>query len=408
MINSKSKSQDRRKARILENRRILLGVTGSIAAYKALEIVRILKELGADVIVIMTDAGMQFATPLSFETLSRNEVVTELFPANKKVGTRHIDLASSSDVLVIAPATANIIGKIACGIGDCILSTIAYAVKPPIVFAPAMNTRLWENPIVRANCRKLEALGHVFVGPEEGDLACGESGKGRMSAPEKIVDEVVRRLSKKLDLNGKTILVTAGGTREYIDPVRFISNGSTGRMGFSIARAAQRRGAKVHLIAGFTSVEPPSGVEVTLTRTAEEMERAVLAKLPQADAVIMAAAVSDFMPQKTSRQKVKAEALTVKLKRCPDILMQVARKKKRGTCVVGFSLETKDNVKNARSKLVKKDLDMIVSNAPDAMGAESARVTLMTRDGKAETLPVLSKDVLADKILEKLKTYLRT
>lgn len=403
MRNSRSKSKMNRRAKTLEKRRILLGVTGSIAAYKALEIVRRLRALGADVVVIMTQAATKFVGPLSFETLSENEVVKELFPDKKKVGTRHIDLASSSDMLVIAPATANIIGKIACGIGDCILSTIAYAVKPPILFAPAMNKRLWDNPVVRENCRKLESLGHVLVGPEEGDLACGESGKGRMSEPEKIVADVVKILARRFDLSGKTILVTAGGTREYIDPVRFISNGSTGRMGFAIARAALNRGAKVHLVAGFTSVLRPSGVDFRFTRTAEDMNRAVLSMLPTVDAVMMSAAVSDFRPQRSHSQKVKSREMTLRLTRCPDVLMSIARKKKKGTYVVGFSLETKDNVKTAKLKLQKKDLDMIVSNAPEAMGSEQARVTLITRKGEIEVLPLLSKDEVADRILDRVK-----
>ncbi|TET45020.1 bifunctional phosphopantothenoylcysteine decarboxylase/phosphopantothenate--cysteine ligase CoaBC [candidate division TA06 bacterium] len=393
----------RKKPETLERRRILLGVTGSIAAYKALEIVRRLRALDADVIVIMTEAATKFVGPLSFETLSGNEVVKELFPAQKKVGTRHIDLASSSDLLVIAPATANILGKIACGIGDCILSTMAYAVRSPILFAPAMNKRLWDNPVVRENCRKLESLGHVMVGPEEGDLACGETGKGRMSEPEKVVAEVAKTLARRFDLSGKTILVSAGGTREYIDPVRFISNGSTGRMGFSIARAALNRGAKVHLVAGFTSVGRPSGVEFRFTKTAEDMNRAVLSILPRVDAVMMAAAVSDFQPQRSHSQKVKSKEMTLRLVRCPDILMHIARKKKKGTYVVGFSLETKDNIERAKSKLRKKDLDMIVSNAPDAMGSEQARVTLILRKGDIEVLPLLSKDEVADRILDRVK-----
>lgn len=403
MRNSGWKSVKKKKPETLEKRRILLGVTGSIAAYKALEIVRRLRALDADVTVIMTEAATKFVGPLSFETLSGNEVVKELFPAQKKVGTRHIDLASSSDLLVIAPATANILGKIACGIGDCILSTMAYAVRSPILFAPAMNKRLWDNPVVRENCRKLESLGHVLVGPEEGDLACGETGKGRMSEPEKVVAEVAKTLARRFDLSGKTILVTAGGTREYIDPVRFISNGSTGRMGFSIARAALNRGAKVHLVAGFTSVGRPSGVEFRFTKTAEDMNRAVLSILPRVDAVMMAAAVSDFQPQRSHSQKVKSKEMTLRLVRCPDILMHIARKKKKGTYVVGFSLETKDNIERAKSKLRKKDLDMIVSNAPDAMGSEQARVTLILRKGDIEVLPLLSKDEVADRILDRVK-----
>ena len=403
MRNSRSRSKERNRAETLEKRRILLGVTGSIAAYKALEIVRRLRALGADVVVIMTQPATKFVAPLSFETLSANEVVKELFPAQKKVGTRHVDLASSSDMLVIAPATANIVGKIACGIGDCILSTIAYAVKPPILFAPAMNKRLWDNPVVRENCRKLESLGHVLVGPEEGDLACGETGKGRMSEPEKVVAAVLKTLTRRFDLSGKTILVTAGGTREYIDPVRFISNGSTGRMGFAIARAALNRGAKVHLVAGFTSVHRPPGVEFRFTRTAEDMNRAVLSILPHVDAVMMSAAVSDFRPQKFHSQKVKSKEMTLRLARCPDILMSIARKKKKGAYIVGFSLETKDNVKTAKSKLNKKNLDMIVSNAPEAMGSEQARVTLITRSGDIEVLPLLSKDEVADRILDRVK-----
>jgi phosphopantothenoylcysteine decarboxylase/phosphopantothenate--cysteine ligase len=406
MKSSKQKRQKSEAIRSLEQRRVLLGVTGSIAAYKALHIVRQLSSLGADVTVVMTKSAAQFVGPLSFETLSGNEVVKELFPGNRKVGTRHIDLASSSDLLIIAPATANIIGKIASGIGDCILSTLAYAVKKPIVFAPAMNTRLWENPVVRENRRKLEALGHIFVGPESGDLACGESASGRMSEPDRIVERVGQVLAKRFDLMGKKVLVTAGGTREYIDPVRFISNGSTGRMGFALARAAVNRGADVHLIAGFTSVEIPRSVKYEFTRTAGEMSRAVMSALNRADAVIMSAAVSDFKPERRRSQKVKSRNLTLKLNRCPDILRQVAKAKKKGTFVVGFSLETEDTVKRAKSKMRNKDLDMIVSNMPESMGKDKSRATIVTRKGEVEILPMLSKDELADRIMDRVKVFI--
>lgn len=403
MRSSRATPQKKRKSDTLENRRILLGVTGSIAAYKALEIVRQLRAHGAEVVVIMTRAATQFVGPLSFETLSGNEVVKELFPADKKVGTRHVSLASSSDLLLVAPATANMIGKIASGIGDCILSTIAYAVESPILFAPAMNRRLWENRVVRENCRKLESLGHILIGPEKGELACGETGVGRMSEPEKIVDVVVKTVTRKSDLLGKRILVTAGGTREYIDPVRFISNGSTGRMGFSVARAAVNRGAKVHVVAGFTSVDRPPGVTFEFTKTSEEMKRAVLSALPEVDAVVMAAAVSDFRPERSRSQKVKSRNLTLRLRRCPDILLEIARVKRRGTFVVGFSLEPKANIEKAKLKLKKKNLDMIVSNSPDTIGSEQARVVIITRDGDVEVLPLLSKGQVAHRILDRMK-----
>lgn len=401
----RSSKQRRRKSDSLgslDRRRILLGVTGSIAAYKALEVVRQLTGLGAEVVVIMTRSATEFVAPLSFETLSRNEVVKALFPRDKKVGTRHIDLASSSDLLVVAPATANIIGKIACGIGDCILSTIAYAVKSPIVFVPAMNTRLWENPMVRENCRKLESMGHVFIGPESGDLACGDAGEGRMSEPAKVAEQVTKILLKRYDLMGKNVLITAGGTREYIDPIRFISNGSSGRMGFALARAAANRGAGVHLVAGFTSVETPRSVEYEFTRTASEMSKAVMSALSSADAVIMAAAVSDFKPERKRLQKVKSKNLTLRLRRCPDILKQIAGAKKKKTFVVGFSLETKDTVERARSKMKSKNLDMIVSNTPESMGTDKSRATIIMRSGDVEILPLLSKDELADRIMDRV------
>jgi phosphopantothenoylcysteine decarboxylase/phosphopantothenate--cysteine ligase len=304
---------------------------------------------------------------------------------------------------LIAPATANIIGKIASGIGDCILSTIAYAVKSPIVIAPAMNTRLWENPVVRENCRKLEALGHILVGPASGDLACGESGKGRMSEPEKIVERTSQVLAKRFDLTGRSVLVTAGGTREYIDPIRFISNGSSGKMGFALARAAASRGAEVHLVAGFTSVPVPPVARYEFTKTAEDMSRAVLRALPGTDIVVMTAAVSDFKPEKRRAQKVKSRSLTLKLGRCPDILKQIARAKRKGTFVVGFSLETEDTVERAKSKMKSKSLDMIVSNTPESMGGDKSRATIVTRDGEVEILPLLSKDELAERIMDRVK-----
>jgi phosphopantothenoylcysteine decarboxylase/phosphopantothenate--cysteine ligase len=406
MKNSRSKSAKKNDSENLKNRRILLGVTGSIAAYKALEIVRLLKGLGADVVVVMTPSALHFVGPLSFETLSENEVVKDLFPTDRKVGTRHIDLASSADVLLIAPATANIIGKIASGIGDCILSTIAYAVKTPILFAPAMNERLWENPIVQKNCRKLEGLGHEFVGPESGDLACGESGRGRMSEPAKVVEHVVKSFTKKHDLAGRRILVTAGATREYIDPVRFISNGSSGKMGFALARAAASRGAITHLISGFTSVEKPGGLKYEFAKTADDMKRAVLSALPRAHAVIMAAAVSDYRPERTRRDKVKRKNLTVRLGRCPDILMEISKSRKKTTFVVGFSLEAKESAERARLKLKAKNLDMIVSNTPESIGSDSSRAVLLTRKGDVEILPSLSKSELADRILDRVKEAL--
>jgi phosphopantothenoylcysteine decarboxylase/phosphopantothenate--cysteine ligase len=406
MKNSRSKSAKKNDSENLKNRRILLGVTGSIAAYKALEIVRLLKGLGADVVVVMTPSALHFVGPLSFEALSGNEVVKDLFPADRKVGTRHIDLASSADMLLVAPATANILGKIASGIGDCILSTMAYAVKAPILFAPAMNKRLWENPIVQANCRKLEGLGHQFVGPESGDLACGESGRGRMSEPAKVVEHVVKSFMKKHDLAGKRILVTAGATREYIDPVRFISNGSSGKMGFALAKAAASRGAITHLISGFTSAEKPGGLKYEFAKTADDMKRAVLSALPRAHAVIMAAAVSDYRPERTRQDKVKTENLTVRLGRCPDILMEISKSRKKSTFVVGFSLEAKESAERARLKLRAKNLDMIVSNTPESIGSDSSRAVLINRKGDVEILPSLSKSELAHRILDRVREAL--
>jgi phosphopantothenoylcysteine decarboxylase/phosphopantothenate--cysteine ligase len=397
---------------MLKNRNIILGITGGIAAYKSAEVCRRLKKLGAEVIVVMTQAGAKFITPLTMETLSENEVVTELFPERKMVGTRHVSLADWCDLILIAPATANIIGKIRSGIADDILSTVVISTKSQVILAPAMNVKMWENPIVQKNVSELKRLGYKFIEPGVGDLACRDVGKGRMAEPEQIVKEVISLLSRKKDLEGKSILVTASRTVEPIDPIRYLSNRSTGKMGFAIAEAAFFRGARVTLISGPSSLEPPAGVEFVSVGDASQMRNEVKKNFRKADCLIMAAAVSDFTPEKAMAAKIKKNQneLILKLKKTPDILKEIGKRKVK-KILVGFSLETEDEIKNAKLKLKEKNLDLIVVNNPNQAGAgfevDTNVATIIDKKGKAQRLPLMSKRDLADKILDKVSVLLK-
>ena len=388
-----------------------MGITGGIAAYKACEIVRRFKKLGAQIIVVMTQNAQEFITPLTLETLSENEVVTETFPEKKVVGIRHINLAHWADLILIAPATANIIGKIRAGIADDILTTVVISTKSPVTFAPAMNVNMWENPVVRENVEHLKKLGYRFIEPEEGDLACG-SGKGRLPEPEFIVNQAVKLLTGKKDLEGKSILVTAGRTQEPLDPVRYISNRSSGKMGYAIAEAAQTRGAKVTLITGPTALAAPPEVDLVRVQSAKEMHSAVKSGFAKADALIMAAAVSDFVPSIRSKDKIKKsqEGIVLRLEPGVDILKEMGRRK-GNRIVVGFSLETEDEVKNSKKKLTEKNLDLIVVNNPNVPGAgfevDTNVVTLIDRFGKASRLPLLSKREVAEKVLDRVSVLLK-
>jgi len=397
---------------MLKEKKIIVGITGGIAAYKACDIVRRLKKLGAQVVVVMTENAQKFITPLTFETLSGNEVVTEMFPERRFVGVRHVDLAGWADLILIAPATANIIGKIRSGIADDILTTIVISSKAQVLIAPAMNVNMYENPIFQENLSYLRKLGYRFVEPEVGELASGIVGKGRLAEPETIVGEVVKTLTKEKDLEGKSIIVTAGRTEEPLDPVRYLSNRSSGKMGYAIAQEAYERGAKVTLISGPSNLPPPSGLNFIQVQTAQEMLTAVRYAFKKADALIMSAAVSDFSPTFISKEKVKrgGEEILLKLKSTIDILKEMGKNKKE-KILVGFSLETEDEIKNAKKKLSEKNLDLIVVNNPNVPGAgfevDTNQVTLIDKRGKIEKLPLLSKKEVASKILDKVSLLLR-
>jgi phosphopantothenoylcysteine decarboxylase/phosphopantothenate--cysteine ligase len=391
---------------MLKNKKIVLGITGGIAAYKAAELVRELVRGGAEIFVIMTRSAQAFVTPLTFQTLSGNKVATDLFSLVEESEIGHISLADRADVLVIAPATANVIGKIAGGIADDLLTTVVMAAKAPVLLAPAMNVHMWENPICQENIRKLRARGYHFIEPEAGELACGYEGKGRLPEISAIVEEI-RTLLSPQDLRGETLLVTAGPTEEPLDPVRFLSNRSSGRMGFAIARAARRRGGKVILVGGPTALTAPSGVTFIPVRTAVQMREAVLANLPAVSILVMAAAVSDFRPKETSSEKIKKSAAqpTLSLELNPDILSEAGQRKGK-RLIVGFAAETGSLLANAQRKLAEKNLDLIVANDVSLPGAgfavDTNIVKVIDRSGKVEELPLMDKEELANRILDRI------
>lgn len=388
---------------MLSGKKIILGVTGGIAVYKSCEIVRKLISLNAEVIVIMTRSAQKFVTPLTFETLSGREVVTEMFPENKFVGTHHISLAQWADLILIAPATANLIGKIRGGISDDILTTVIISARSPIVIAPAMNVKMYENPIIQENIAHLKKLEYKFIDPDVGDLACREEGQGRLAEPEKIVEFVVKMLVPKQDLAGNKILVTAGGTKEPIDPVRFISNRSSGKMGFALASEAQKRGAKVTLISTAADLSASPQINLIPVSTTQELFEAVKSNLSQNDILFMTAAVSDFQPKTFSNHKIKKNGKENLLELAPavDILKEIS-KNKNGKILVGFSLETENQIENAKKKMKEKKLDMVIVNGPEAIGSDLNQVTLVNGWGKTKKLPLMSKTELANKILDEV------
>lgn len=381
---------------------IVLGVTGGIACYKAAELVRLLVREGFLVQVVMTRDAMEFVTPLTFQTLSGHPVATETFSLTQESEIGHIRLADEADLFVIAPATANIIGKIAGGIADDLLTTVVMATKAPVLIVPSMNVHMYENPILQENIAKLKRLGYYFMEPAEGYLACGYEGKGRLPEPEDIVEEVRRRLKKK-DLTGERLLITAGPNQEPLDPVRFISNRSSGKMGYALARSGVRRGADVTLVSGPTALLPPAGVRLILVRTAAEMREAVLEEFPNVTAVLMAAAVADYRVERPVEKKLKrAEGpIQLKLKPNSDILGELGEKK-NGRLLIGFAAETEDLVANAGKKLREKNLDLIVANDVTQPGSgfegDTNVATLLDGNGGIHPLPLMSKDELADRI----------
>ncbi|MDH3998284.1 MAG: bifunctional phosphopantothenoylcysteine decarboxylase/phosphopantothenate--cysteine ligase CoaBC, partial [Desulfuromonadales bacterium] len=355
---------------MLQGKTVILGVTGGIAAYKAVELLRLLTKADACVHVVMTKSAQEFVAPLTFQTLSGNPVHTELFDLIQEQDIGHISLADRADLLLVAPATANLIGKVACGLADDLLSTTIMATKAPVFFAPAMNTNMWENPLYQANQERLQQLGYHFMSPVSGALACGWEGQGKLPEPQAIFDCASQLLQPK-DLAGKTLLITAGPTREELDPVRYISNYSSGKMGYAIASAAAARGAKVVLVSGPVQLSPPQGVETIQVVSAAQMYEAVMARASEADVVIKAAAVADYRPVSRAAEKTKKgdqETLSIALERNPDILAELGRNKGK-SFLVGFAAETNDVLAYAQKKLQQKNLDMIVANDVTQAGA---------------------------------------
>lgn len=385
---------------------VVLGVTGGIAAYKACEILRLLQKQGIDVFVVMTKNACQFVTPLTFETLSGHPVAADTFARPATWEVEHIALAKRADLFLIAPATADIIGKMACGIADDMLSTTVMATRAPVMIAPAMNTGMWENPATQQNIATLVSRGVHVVTPATGHLACGDSGAGKLEDVSVIARRALDVLEAKRDWEGLRLMVTAGPTREALDPVRYISNRSSGKMGYAIARAAQRRGAQVTLLTGPVFIEPPQGVKVVPFMTTQELLDRALASAQEQDVIIQSAAPADYRAKEIAPQKIKkqgGEDMTIELVENPDVAATLGRAKRADQTFVGFAAETNDVLAHAKGKLVRKNLDMIVANDVTAPGAgfdvNTNIVTLMTRDG-AESLPLMSKDEVAERILD--------
>jgi len=389
----------------LTNKTVVLGVAGSIAAYKAAYLASQLTQAGADVEVIMTEAATKFITPITFRSITGRPVVTEMFDLASEYSAEHIALAEAADVVVIAPATANIIAKLAAGIADDMLSCIVLATKAPVIVAPAMNVNMYENPITQENLVKLRARDFAIVGPAYGRLASGKMGLGRLVDIDEVLGTICQVLGKGGDLAGKRIVVTAGGTQEPVDPVRCLTNCSSGKMGYALAEAARDRGAQVVLVSAPSALSRPSGMDVVDIRTAQEMYEAVKKAVAKADALIMAAAVADYQPVKVSKNKIKRQqisSLTLELERTPDILGEV-----KGNFVrVGFAAESENMVANAKEKLEKKRLDLIVANditvVGSGIGADTNQVVIIDRKGKIEELPLLPKREVADRILDRV------
>ena len=392
---------------MLKARRIVLGVTGGIAAYKAAELVRELVRGGADVRVVMTDHACEFVAPLTFETLSGNPVSRELFRLTGSYEIDHIKLAEFAEILVVAPATANIIGKLSAGIADDLLTTVLMAATAPILICPAMNDKMYANAAVKENMERLVSRGYTLLEPGYGELACRTEGQGRLPDALEIVEEIEAILSPK-DLRRERILVTAGPTQEPFDPVRYITNYSSGKMGYALAVVARRRGAAVTLISGPTALPAPRGIERIPVTTAREMRDAVMARLEEATVVIKAAAVSDYRPEARQATKIKKKEgpLTVRLERNPDILSEIGRAK-GSRIVVGFSMESDHLIENARAKLKAKGMDLIVANdltEPGAgFGTDTNIIRIIDRKGAVETFPLMDKREVAGAILDRVK-----
>ncbi|NWG01987.1 MAG: bifunctional phosphopantothenoylcysteine decarboxylase/phosphopantothenate--cysteine ligase CoaBC [Syntrophaceae bacterium] len=397
---------------MLKGRKIVLGITGGIAAYKAAEFVRLLVKAEADVHVVMTENAQKFITPLTFQTLSGNPVVSDPFVLTEDAQIGHVALADLAELVVILPATANIIGKIANGIADDFLSTMVMATRAPVLFVPSMNVNMWGNRVLQKNIQNLLECGHHFLEPGEGELACHWYGKGRLAELHEVIEKIEDLFSVK-DLKGERILITGGPTQEAIDPVRFISNRSSGKMGYALAKMARRRGAEVVLISGPTSLSlPRRDIQYVTVRSAEEMRQAVWSHLKGVSIVIKAAAVSDYRPKRFSQKKIKKgdSDTTLALERTKDILSEIG-KQKGNRVLVGFAAETEDLIANAKKKLKEKNLDMIVVNDVNQPGAgfslDTNQVKILYPSGKVKELPLMSKEEVSQIILDDVLKLLK-
>lgn len=390
---------------MLKGKSVLIGITGGIAAYKIAGLCSSLVKLNAETDVMMTQNACQFITPLTFETLTNRKCMTDTFDRCFEFDVKHISAAKKADVLLIAPATANVIGKLANGIADDMLTTTALACTCPKIIAPAMNTNMYLNPVVQDNLKKLEHYGWTVIPADSGRLACGDSGNGKMPSEQVLLSYILKEIACEKDLTGKKVLITAGATREAIDPVRFITNHSTGKMGYATAYMAMLRGADVTLVTGQTSIEKPPFVNVINITSALEMYNAVLENSENADIIIMAAAVADYRPETVAENKIKKSDsdAVIKLERTDDILAEVCRRRKENQFICGFSMETENLIENSRKKLAKKGCDMIAANSLKTEGAgfgtDTNIITLITADSQRE-LPVMSKESAADIILD--------
>ncbi len=393
---------------MLQGRTVLLGVTGGIAAYKAAAVASKLTQAGAKVHVVLTASAAKFIAPLTFQAITRHRVVVDTFDEDDASVISHIDLADRADAVVVAPATANSLAKLALGLGDDMLSTtmLALGTRVPVLVAPAMNVHMYANPVVQAHMETLRARGFTFVEPGEGFLACGYTGKGRMAEPEEIADRLGSMLAgRPRELDGVRVLVTAGATVERIDPVRFLTNDSSGKMGFAVAEAARDRGARVTVVAGRTEVSPPQGVEVVRVESAQDMYDAVLGRFGEADIVVKAAAVADYRPKQAAVRKVKKTeaSLSLELERTPDILKALGERKAPEQVLVGFAAETNDLAANAMGKAASKRADFIVANdvsqAGVGFGHDTNAVSVYSADGLVEDVPLQSKRAVAERLL---------
>ena len=396
-------------SKMLTGKTIVLGVTGGIAAYKSANLASMLVKLNADVHVIMTHNATHFITPMTFETLTNNKCIVDTFDRNFSFDVKHISLAKRGDLFVVAPCTANVIGKLAHGICDDMLTTTMLATKAPKLIAPAMNTGMWENPILQDNLLKLKGYGYHIIDPIIGRLACGDTGTGKMNSEEVIVEHILTFLAKEHDLKGKRFLITAGPTQEAIDPVRYITNHSSGKMGYAIAKMARLRGAEVTLVSGPVNIRPFEGVDVVPVVSAQDMFQAVTSRSGEADVVIMCSAVADYTPAVYSDQKVKKhdDEMAILLTRTQDILGWLGEHKCANQTLVGFSMETENLFENSRAKLLKKHADLICANSiaggQTGFAVDTNKVTLITNETVTE-LPLCSKEETADKILDFIAT----